>query len=656
MHQEPYVYLVLDYAEHGNLYSYIHKKKHLTESEIFKFFYQTTLAIDYLHKNNIMHRDIKPENLLLDKDYNIKLCDFGWSTQNINDKRYGYIDKSLSCTDCLLFAFRLTFCGTYEYMAPEIVNKTPYDYRIDIWSLGILLYELHHREAPYKGRTLNEITKSLSKKSFHVSSSVHPEAKELIMKILKINPTERLSIQAILSHSWISARVNQSKPKRAASPQQSVSGKIVQNLQIRTEEDPRAPVKIMPATTTSHSTTVYDSTRIPHNIHTSQSGDFTHVISHSKSFVSNLPSQHHSRSKASEPEEKSRSYLIEGTTSPNSSSHYKTKDTSKYRICTQESPPKGKISHAMKSPSISQMSLGNLTTRDKENRDFMSFVTHQELMKRHEGSREGTRHRTLANQIHYPSTTTHKHTKTINSELSLDTPFDGKDRKASAQRNIFDSSQLSPTFKIKLNEIMNHLASKTTTHHSESEAKFSSSIFSQSHAHIAPVRVQSPNHRSINTTSLSQIPQVEVNNHSMQSTGNPNSSQNFGMKGSSSVFFTSQLPEENEGKQINTVNLTSSVNSLPRGPLTSLGSKENEMDQAKLDYSTSQKYLKDLDCNALTSSHGSKGIEFTDFYKGLDLKKRVVSPTIKGQRNKENEGSRIQKLLTSKGPLFKTNY
>ena len=87
-HKESYVYLVLDYAERGNLYSYMHKKKTpLPETEIFKYFYQSCLAIDYLHKNNTMHRDLKPENLLLDKDYNIKLCDFGWSTQNIHDKR-----------------------------------------------------------------------------------------------------------------------------------------------------------------------------------------------------------------------------------------------------------------------------------------------------------------------------------------------------------------------------------------------------------------------------------------------------------------------------------------------------------------------------------------------------------------------------------------
>ena len=65
----------------------MHKKKGFTELECFKFFYQTVLAIQHMHQNNVMHRDLKPENLLLDKNYNIKLCDFGWAAQNIHDKR-----------------------------------------------------------------------------------------------------------------------------------------------------------------------------------------------------------------------------------------------------------------------------------------------------------------------------------------------------------------------------------------------------------------------------------------------------------------------------------------------------------------------------------------------------------------------------------------
>jgi len=186
--KDHYVYLVLDYAECGNLYSYIHKKKNLSPEEIFRFFYQTCLAFQYLHQNDVLHRDLKPENLLLDKERNVKLCDFGWAARKINEKR-------------------LTFCGTYEYMAPEIVYKKHYDYRVDIWSLGILLYELIHREAPYKGRSLPEISKSFQKTQITFSSSINPQAKDLILKILKTNPSERLSIAQILSHPWVQSHL-----------------------------------------------------------------------------------------------------------------------------------------------------------------------------------------------------------------------------------------------------------------------------------------------------------------------------------------------------------------------------------------------------------------------------------------------------------------
>lgn len=82
------VYLILDFANNGNLYSYMHKKKNLQPEEIFRYFYQTCLAFQYLHQNDVLHRDLKPENLLLDQDKNIKLCDFGWATRRITEKRF----------------------------------------------------------------------------------------------------------------------------------------------------------------------------------------------------------------------------------------------------------------------------------------------------------------------------------------------------------------------------------------------------------------------------------------------------------------------------------------------------------------------------------------------------------------------------------------
>ena len=97
-------------------------------------------------------------------------------------------------------------------MAPEIIQKTPYDYRVDIWSLGVLLYELIHRIAPYRGRSLQEITKSLAAKTINFSSTADLDAKDLILKILKTNPEERLPLSQILSHPWILRNISKHEP------------------------------------------------------------------------------------------------------------------------------------------------------------------------------------------------------------------------------------------------------------------------------------------------------------------------------------------------------------------------------------------------------------------------------------------------------------
>lgn len=92
-------------------------------------------------------------------------------------------------------------------MAPEIVHKTPYDYRVDIWSLGVLLFELIHRAAPYRGRSLPEITRSLAAGAINFSKGINPDAKDLILSILKIHPSDRLTMQQIFNHPWVTANL-----------------------------------------------------------------------------------------------------------------------------------------------------------------------------------------------------------------------------------------------------------------------------------------------------------------------------------------------------------------------------------------------------------------------------------------------------------------
>lgn len=123
-----YLYILLEHSDNGCLFFYISSIDGLSESIALRVIYQVTQAIQYLHSKNILHRDLKPENILLDSDFNVKVCDFGWSSRIC----YG--------------EFRQTVCGTFEYMAPEMLTISPikYNHKLDIWCLGILFFEILH--------------------------------------------------------------------------------------------------------------------------------------------------------------------------------------------------------------------------------------------------------------------------------------------------------------------------------------------------------------------------------------------------------------------------------------------------------------------------------------------------------------------------------
>lgn len=179
------VYLVMEHAKNGNLFTYVRKMPNLTEAFLVDLFVQVCQGLQYIHSFKIMHRDIKPENLLIDDKLRVKICDFGWST-------------ALSST-----IIRKTFCGTYEYMAPEIFEGGPYDENVDIWSLGILLYELLHGHSPFYGKGIFDIYKNIVAGNIQFKKNINSEAKELIKMILKKEPNGRASVKKILNHPYI---------------------------------------------------------------------------------------------------------------------------------------------------------------------------------------------------------------------------------------------------------------------------------------------------------------------------------------------------------------------------------------------------------------------------------------------------------------------
>ena len=96
-----------------------------------------------------------------------------------------------------------TFCGTYEYMSPELLQKKSYDYTVDIWGLGILLFELMHGHSPYRAKKIEQIYDNIVNRRMKCSSRISPEVKDLLQKILRINPKERLSLEGVLEHPWV---------------------------------------------------------------------------------------------------------------------------------------------------------------------------------------------------------------------------------------------------------------------------------------------------------------------------------------------------------------------------------------------------------------------------------------------------------------------
>ena len=180
--------LVMDYANSGSLFDYIRRNKGLSESKSFQLFIQVVNAIYFLHDNDLIHRDIKPENILLFDYNNVKLCDFGWCVR-LNGGQRG------------------TFCGTTEYMAPEMVNQKEYSKEIDVWSLGVLLYEMLHGYSPFipnkKYFNEREVMENIKIHRLKFDKKVSEDCKDLIFHLLDENRGRRYKVEDIFYSNFV---------------------------------------------------------------------------------------------------------------------------------------------------------------------------------------------------------------------------------------------------------------------------------------------------------------------------------------------------------------------------------------------------------------------------------------------------------------------
>ena len=180
------IYLIMPYASKGQLYSLLRKQVRFDQRTAAQYMREVLEAVRYIHSFSpkIIHRDIKPENLLLDENYRVLLSDFGWSN---------FLDEN---------EFRKTFCGTPEYLSPEMAKKEGHNEMVDIWAMGVLMFEFLAGYSPFFGSCPKELYNNIKKLKIQWPVDFPPLAKNLITKILKINPSERLSINEILDHAW----------------------------------------------------------------------------------------------------------------------------------------------------------------------------------------------------------------------------------------------------------------------------------------------------------------------------------------------------------------------------------------------------------------------------------------------------------------------
>ncbi|KAM7399659.1 hypothetical protein PAMP_018909 [Pampus punctatissimus] len=210
METERMIYLVTEYASGGEIFDHLVAHGRMAEKDARKKFKQIVAAVHFCHCRNIVHRDLKAENLLLDHNLNIKIADFGFS--NLFSR--GQLLK--------------TWCGSPPYAAPELFEGKEYDGpKVDIWSLGVVLYVLVCGALPFDGSTLQNLRARVLSGKFRIPFFMSTDCEYLIRHMLVLDPSRRLTMEQICKNKWM----------REGDPDPDFDRLIAECEQVKTERE-----------------------------------------------------------------------------------------------------------------------------------------------------------------------------------------------------------------------------------------------------------------------------------------------------------------------------------------------------------------------------------------------------------------------------------
>ena len=212
------IYVVMEYVRSGELFDYIVEKGRLIEDEARHFFQQIISGVEYCHRHMVVHRDLKPENLLLDSRANVKIADFGLS----NVMHDGHFLK--------------TSCGSPNYAAPEVISGRLYaGPEVDVWSCGVILYALLCGSLPFDDENIPNLFKKIKGGIYTLPSHLSPGARDLIPRMLLVDPLKRITIPEIRQHPWFTIHLPRYIAVLQAGPSSSM-GTVVDSDLVREVE------------------------------------------------------------------------------------------------------------------------------------------------------------------------------------------------------------------------------------------------------------------------------------------------------------------------------------------------------------------------------------------------------------------------------------